>query len=237
MPADPRLQTASTVVRSDRDALALCLADHMAAWLESIIHEKGHAVLAVSGGSTPLRFFRALSATELPWERVTVTLVDDRAVPHDHPRSNTILVREHLLQHAAASARFVPLTAADGTPLDQLDLPGPVDLAHFGMGTDGHTASWFPGGSLLEAALSDIGPDRLPMQADGAPEPRITFTWAGLHQAAHGVLHFEGPAKAATYAQARRDGAITELPVRLLLRQSRVPLTVFTDTSPLETST
>jgi 6-phosphogluconolactonase len=219
-----------TVMRTDSAELAEVLADHVAERLAVVVNGQGHAVLAVSGGSTPLRFFRALSTRSLPWDRITVTLVDDRAVPHDHPRSNTILVRQNLLQHAASAARFVPLTAPDGTPLAAPDLPGPVDLAHFGMGADGHTASWFPGGDSLAAALSATGPRLLTLSAAGAPEPRVTFGWSALRQAKHAVLHFEGRDKAQTFAQACSPGPVESLPVRRLLQQADVPLTVFTDT-------
>ena len=231
--AAPRpVQAGPVVVRTDPTALATCLAQHLVGWLDRVLADQAHAVLAVSGGRTPLRCFDALAAADLPWHRVVVTLVDDRAVPHDHPRSNTGLVRDHLLQGPAARARFVPLTTPSGRPLAALDLPGPVDLAHFGMGTDGHTASWFPGGDHLAAALAPEGPALLPLAAAGAPEPRTTFTWAALRRARHAVLHFEGVEKAATYDLACGDGPMEGLPVRRLIRQDDVPLTVFTDTPP-----
>lgn len=220
----------SVVVETDAGALARRLADHVAARLTDVIAAKGQAVLAVSGGRTPLRFFEALAGRPLAWDQVTITLVDDRAVPHDNTRSNTILVRKHLLRGPAAAARFVPLTTPDGTPVASLDLPGTVDVAHFGMGTDGHTASWFPGGDHLPVALADEGPALVSLQAAGAPEPRTTFTWAALRHASHAVLHFEGKAKAQTFAEARRPGPVEALPVRRLLRQNNLPVAVFTDT-------
>lgn len=229
MPVPPTIQTDGLVVRPDAQVLAHTLAAHFAGWIDRILSDQPHAVVAVSGGRTPVKFFEALSQAALPWERVTLTLVDDRAVPHASPRSNTGLVRGHLLQGPAAHARFVPLTTASGAALAQLDLPGPVDLAHFGMGTDGHTASWFPGGDHLAAALAEDGPPLLPLTAAGAPEPRTTFTWAALRHVRHAVVHFEGPAKAATFEQARQQGPVAAFPVRRLLHQNDVPLTIFTD--------
>src|SRR5690606_13380303 len=95
-------------------------------------------------------FFDALSGREIEWEKVAVTLADERFVPPDDPRSNQRLVEEKLLRAAAARARFVPLyspagsieeaaTAAAGA-LAALNLP--LDIAVLGMGADGHTASF-----------------------------------------------------------------------------------------------
>jgi 6-phosphogluconolactonase len=53
-----------------------------------VIARKGQAVLAVSGGTTPALFLRPLSQAKIDWARVTVTLVDERQVPEESPRSN-----------------------------------------------------------------------------------------------------------------------------------------------------
>ena len=80
------------------------LARHIARRLREAITVRGHAVLAVSGGKSPVAMFEQLREQPLEWARVTVVLVDERCVPHDHPESNTALVRQHLLQDAAAAA-------------------------------------------------------------------------------------------------------------------------------------
>src|SRR5690606_23204711 len=78
-------------------ALAEALAGAVAAALAGAIARRGQALLAVSGGTTPQRFFHALSRQALEWPKVTVTLVDERFVPEGTPRSNATLVRNHLL--------------------------------------------------------------------------------------------------------------------------------------------
>ncbi len=221
-------------VHSDRQQLAKTLAEHVATHLRRAIEERDEAVLAVSGGRTPLAFFGELRAQSLPWHRVTVTLVDERCVPHDHPRSNTAFVRTHLLQNLAAAARFVSPVTATGEAKLHLKLPSRVDIAHFGMGSDGHTASWFPQATALSAALAEDGPDLLELAAPGAPEPRVTFTWAALKTSRSAVLHFEGDAKAAVFEQACQPGAMPLLPVRRLLHQADLPLHVFTDSHTAE---
>ena len=77
--------------------------------LDLVIKAKGWAVLAVSGGKSPLPMFERLRYRPIRWDAVTVTLVDERAVPPDHADSNGALVRDHLLREGAGVAAWVPL--------------------------------------------------------------------------------------------------------------------------------
>ena len=61
----------------DGAALAEGLADKVAATLTDAIAARGRATIAVSGGSTPKAFFKALSGRDIDWSKVTVTLVDE----------------------------------------------------------------------------------------------------------------------------------------------------------------
>ncbi len=216
------------------DALAEALAAAVAADLQAAIAGHGHATLAVSGGTTPLRFFRALSAQPLDWARVTVTLVDERWVPDTHERSNARLVRQLLLQGPAAQARFLPLYRDSAEPEPVLaeitaSLPARLDVVVLGMGTDGHTASFFPGGDHLAQALDPRGPDvLLPMRAAGAGEPRITLTLPALLAADHVYLHVEGAAKHQVLADATTgNGAGADYPMRTVLAHAARPLRVY----------
>ena len=77
--------------------------------LRQAVAERGSATLVVSGGSTPLPLFHQLRWRDLPWDRVTVTLADERWVEADHPDSNAAFVRRELLARGtpAAAARFI----------------------------------------------------------------------------------------------------------------------------------
>ena len=86
------------------EALAQALAADIAQRLRGAVAERGQALLAVSGGKSPVPLFQQLSQQALPWAQVTVLLVDERCVPPDHPDSNSALVRRHLLQGPAAAA-------------------------------------------------------------------------------------------------------------------------------------
>lgn len=229
----------AAVSRHDFDGpaeLAESLAEAVAANLEAGLAARGAASLAVSGGRTPEKFFAALAARPLDWSRVTVTLVDDRWVPLDSPRSNEALLRRGLLQGPAAAAKLVGLVTAEATPQAGLAevtariaaLPLPFDAVVLGMGTDGHTASFFPGGNNLVQALDPEGAvPALPMQAPGAGEPRITLTLPLILAARAVYLHIEGAEKAAVLARALEKGAAEEMPVRAVLRGRKPPTEVY----------
>lgn len=222
---------------TDSHALATALAARVADRLRAGLLERGFAVLAVSGGRTPLQFFDLLARATLDWSKVQVTLVDERWVDERDPRSNARLVREHLLQAAAASARFAPLYTGAATPEEgQAEaarrvhaLPLPFDAVMLGMGPDGHTASFFPGGDQLAAALDPNLPTGvLPMRAPGAGEPRITLTLPTLLQTRHLFLHIEGEDKREVLAQVRLGlGEAAHYPVRAVLERSPVPVDVY----------
>jgi 6-phosphogluconolactonase len=218
-------------------AQALALAERVAERLRSGIAERGHALIAVSGGSTPKDFFSQLAQQKLDWARVQVTLVDERWVPESDPRSNAQLVKSILLQHDAAAASFVPLYSDTATPeqglaattarIDALALP--FDVVVLGMGDDGHTASFFPGGDHLTQALDPDGKARvLSMRAPDAGEPRITLSLPTLLETRALYLLVTGEKKRDLLADARLGlGAAQDYPVRAVLTQTRVPVAVY----------
>lgn len=217
-------------------ALAAGLADRVAAALSEAIAVRGEATLAVSGGSTPKAFFEALSTRALDWSKVKVTLVDERFVPEDSPRSNHLLVKTHLLKNAASTAEFVPLYRPEATIEDAAKrasgiVPGmtrPFDVAILGMGTDGHTASFFPGGDHLDAAL-DLGQPRrvMTMEAPGAGEARLTLSFSALHDAGLLVVHIEGAEKKAVLDKALAGRDEKDMPIRAVLERAQTAADIY----------
>ena len=200
--------------------LAEALAQEVGALLHDRIQTAGHASIAVSGGRTPALFLSTLFGRDLDWKQVRLTLADDRCVPHQHERSNMGLIRRAIEGTPAAAATLIPLTEeGSGNARLDLDLP-PLDVLVLGMGTDGHTASLFPGGDQLSSALAADGPKILSIEAPGAAEPRVTLSLSALLSARHRFLHIEGTAKAETLRRALQDGAIEEMPIRAVLRRA-----------------
>lgn len=223
-------------VFSTKDRLAEALADAVVENLNAGLDVRGAASLAVSGGSTPRRFFEMLGARDdVDWENVTVTLVDERWVDETSDRSNARLVKEHLLAGPAAAASFIPLFSGtaqpDATGIAETaaalsKLPAPFDAVILGMGNDGHTASFFPGGDTLQDALNADGPV-IAITAPGAGEPRVTFTLPRLLDTRALYLHIEGDEKAQVLDKALETGPVETMPVRAVLSQSHVPVSLF----------
>jgi 6-phosphogluconolactonase len=219
-----------------RDELAKALADAVSADIAAAIAADGHAFIAVSGGSTPAKFFSALGKRKtVEWDKVTVTLVDERWVDETSSRSNANLVNEKMLQGPAASAKFLPLytggdepdlTAIATTNASLAGLPHEFASVILGMGNDGHTASFFPGGDTFDEALSNPGP-ALAIRAPGAGEPRVTLTLPRLLQTRSLYIHIEGDEKAEVLEKALGEGAVDDMPVRAVLRQTDKPVIVY----------
>ena len=216
---------------ASRSELAERLAGRIAGVLAKAIAKRGVGFLAVSGGSTPGLFFAELAKRPIDWSAVAVTLIDERFVPATLPRSNARLVIDKLLQGPASAARFVPLyreaesveeaAALAGEALREL--PWPLDAAVLGMGTDGHTASFFPDAGNLDALL-DPGSQRtvLPVHAPSAEEPRLTLTLARIAEAGLVALHIEGAEKREVLERAL--GGEPRLPIRAVFDQRPVEI-------------
>ncbi|THK37998.1 6-phosphogluconolactonase [Ensifer sp. MPMI2T] len=228
--------SASLHIFENGTALAEGLADAVSAKLAAAIETRGAASIAVSGGTTPKAFFRALSRREIDWTKVTVTLVDERFVPAENERSNHGLVAANLLQNKAKAAKFLPLYNAAATAEDAAAMASrsvaaigaPFDVVVLGMGTDGHTASFFPGGTRLKEAIDPATPRGvISMEADGAGETRLTFTFSSLEDAGLLVLHIEGDGKKEVLARAEAPGDETKMPIRAMLRRATSPLQIY----------
>ncbi len=221
---------------ADPEAQAIALAGEIAKRLHAAVAERGAALIAVSGGKSPIRLFQLLSQADLPWSAITVTLVDERWVAPEDEASNEGLVRKHLLVGRATAAKFLPLKNSAATPeegvavcnasLAKLSLP--FDIVVLGMGDDGHTASFFPQAPGLAEAL-DINRDALcaAVRPQTAPHPRMTLTLWVLQSSRWLVLPLQGEAKLQTYRKALEDGPVELMPVRSVLRQTTAALEIW----------
>ena len=213
--------------RADADA---ALAEFLGNCIQQAITDKGAATIMLSGGSTPVKAYEALSAAALNWDKVNVGLVDDRWVDENSPGSNAAMIRRTLLKNAAAAANFMTLKTDDDLPqygVDALEerlshFAKPFNVCVMGMGTDGHTASWFPGSLGLIEALDIENPNYVcAIDANGAPvageyQHRISLTLTGVMHARDIALYITGDEKREIFQNSDRH-SVNDCPVKALL--------------------
>jgi 6-phosphogluconolactonase len=196
--------------------LVVTLCEEIPPSLALAVRERGVASLVVSGGTTPVPLFRALREARIAWESVHVTLADERWVDVGDPGSNEGLVRRELLQGPAGKARFIGLKTAAPTPQQGAAeswthlaaITRPFDVLVLGMGTDGHTASLFPGSPAIAAALDPAAaPGCVAMSAPVAPNARLSLNVAALAQSRRALLHITGEQKWEVYRAAAEAAA------------------------------
>jgi 6-phosphogluconolactonase len=149
--------------------LARGAAEYFVARSGEAVAQKGFFTVALSGGSTPKILFELLANpdepfhAQLPWSRIHFFWSDERHVPPDHPDSNYRMAQEAMLLHVPVPESNVHRVhgenpnAADAAAeyeqtllqLTKQTLPQ-LDLILLGLGTDGHTASIFPGSEVLQ---------------------------------------------------------------------------------------
>lgn len=169
--------------------------------IRSAIQERRRAVLGLSGGRTPAPMFRALATQDIAWEHVHIVQIDERVVPLGDTARNLTAMQEALTARVCRCAHIHPM------PVDEDDLaaaglrysallrkvagvPPVLDVAHLGLGTDGHTASLVPGDPVLRAS------DDVAITGVYAGHQRMTLTYPVLNRARAVLWLVTGAAKA-----------------------------------------
>ena len=190
-----------------RDAAAEVVIRHAA---ESVA-SRGRFTLVLSGGSTPQALYQQLASRHcrdrIAWSQVHLFWGDERCVPPSDPASNFRMAREALIDHVPIPPTHVHrmrgedvpgIAAADyeallRTALGERDQAGAgFDLVLLGLGTDGHTASLFPGSPAARETTRWVVADHV----DAGHGWRITLTPPALNAANAVVFLVAGAAKA-----------------------------------------
>ena len=224
-----------------RQALAQALADRLVDWA---CHCKPPGRLELSGGSTPKELLANLGARALP-VALDVLPVDDRCVPLAHEYSNAGLLQAALggdhnqpvpnQPFRGQSFRVQPLyheSKGVGGSVEALKQALSCEgnrprFCVLGLGTDGHTASLFPGSADLPTGLDACAPIFISAQPTRAPMvPRITMTAPYILGADQLALHFHGPDKWALFERAKTSPAALH-PIAHFLRHPHKSLDVY----------
>ena len=175
-------------VLPDAEAASEFTAERLLMICESAVASRGRADLALAGGNTPKRAYELFAdglSNELSG-KIHLWFGDERCVPYDSPDSNYLMVKNSLLEHCEIPAANVHPVETELPPPEAaqayerlfkelLPIEGGLprlDCAMLGVGEDGHTASLFPGGAVLDAT------DILAAAVVGSKPPphRITLT-------------------------------------------------------------
>jgi len=193
------------------DAAARGAAAVIAAEARTAVAARGRFVMAVSGGHTPWQMLRAMTAEDVPWRAVHVAQVDERVAPENDPERNLAHLRESLLAHAPLGPEQIhamPVESPDlaaaaaqyaATLREIAGSPPVLDLAHLGLGPDGHTASLVPGDSVLDVADRDVAVTGGTYQG----RRRMTLTYPMLNRSRRIVWLVTGREKADMLARLR----------------------------------
>lgn len=211
-------------VLEDEPSFAAAAAHWIADRIAETDAARGRCTIALSGGRTPRPVYEALArppfAARVPWERVEVYFSDERCVPPDDARSNYRMARESLLAHVPIPAARVHRMRGEMSDRAaaarsyEAELPEALDVLLLGMGADGHTASLFPGSSVLGERARRVVAVRGPK----APPWRLTITPPVIASARTVAVLVSGAEKADVAARALNDPVRPqELPIQLAL--------------------
>lgn len=222
----------------DVDTMAGEAAGDIAFIIARATEQNGKAELAIPGGKTPIAVLNALAKDDsIDWDKVKVTLTDERIVSADDPMSNYAMIAD-VLEPLGATVEplfdgekdWDPAEAGRSADARLAGLSWPLDMIWLGMGTDGHTASIFP--NVMDQAMNaprgrraiGVTPNPLPPEA---PVERVTMTKGALTDAHTLIIVITGEDKKRLLERAIEDGPSSNLPIGRVLADIEIPVDIY----------
>ena len=220
---------------ASRDQIENELTEKVSQLLSFEIEKTGSASLLVSGGSTPKNLFLKLSQAEILWDKVQISLVDERYLPDGDPNQNGTIVKELLLQNKAKTAEFFPFVLADTVEENAAllrmttdSIKQPFTVVILGVGNDGHTASIFPDSKELDEALDPKNKEKIMItHSENLPYTRFTFTAIALLNSKQIFIHGYGNEKKSILQSAADQETALPYPIAYFINQENTPVEIY----------
>lgn len=210
----------TTKVFDSPEIAAKELAKELLIKTENLINQKGNCIWSVSGGYSIIMLYDAIknleSAYSKLWENITVCWVDERHVPHSHPKSNYGNAYRYFWSKIS-SVKLIPVpyfsdikesVKAYKMTLKENNI-SEVDIMILGMGTDGHTASLFPGDEALKVTDNNIAFTENP----DIDTSRITLTYPFINNSKLIKVFAYGEYKGSVYSAMANDPDYLKFPI------------------------
>ncbi|MFV2057677.1 MAG: 6-phosphogluconolactonase [Thiohalomonadales bacterium] len=210
----------------DKEDLCTFAADYWLRCYSEAVASGRKFSIALSGGGTPKSLYQLMASKkyseQIDWRKVDVFFGDERCVPLDHVDSNYLMATTALLGNID-----IPVTNIHSVPFfqgeqarsadsyqheirqhlfhDENNIPQ-FDLVLLGMGDDGHTASLFPGTTILEEQkrwVSEVYVQRLDSW-------RISLTYPVINNTRHIMVLVAGAAKSEKIAEILLETGVSE---------------------------
>lgn len=217
-------------IYQDLESLGEAAAELFASRSLEAVEARGRFLVALAGGDTPRLTYKLLAGPiwrdRIEWTRVHVFWGDERCVSPTDPRSNELMARRALLDHVPVPSNQIHPIRCENAPEEAAsryqalldgyfpkNSPARFDLVILGLGSDGHTASLFPGTSVLSERKRWVAQVRMPEQS----MCRVTLTTPIINQAAMVVFLVSGSNKAQALARVLEEPAgPSPLPAQLI---------------------
>jgi 6-phosphogluconolactonase len=216
------------IIFRDHETLSLAAADLFIEAAENAIRKRGRFVVALSGGSTPKRFFELLGNSllknRISREKIFFFWSDERIVPHTSEESNYYLANVSFLKKIKIPRKNIFAVPVKGEP-DLLAKKYEFTIREFfgnervafdwtmlGVGTDGHTASLFPGSEAIHEKRKLV----IASYASASMQWRISFSIPLINKSRRIVLLVSGKEKATVVSKVFSLNNAMKLPVEFI---------------------
>jgi 6-phosphogluconolactonase len=161
------------------------------------VENKGVFTVGLSGGSTPIDFFVALTNMEvysgqIPWQKIKFFFVDERFVPSNSTNSNYNTAYTYLFSKLPILKENIYRVRTELNSLEEVSQNYEIilkeafgceknnipqfDLIYLGIGADAHTASLMPQSNIVLDYSNQIEKPALVAHVHECSIPRITLT-------------------------------------------------------------